>query len=250
MKKSVALLISVIFCYCLAGQEKFPVIEYKELEPHKLSIPSEWQEVKGINASWGDIDMRYDKTSVPMFSQNDRLELNGWRGERVFAQAVVWTSVPVQDLNYEITDLKGDGRQKISAGQIRAGFARYVMGDTFFSNGTGCGKWAEEPVIDSVLVADCIDHHATSLQLAPMQTQGIWLTCQIPSDIRPGLYSGQLIIRNGRKVIKKLDLAVNTSSQVLPSHRTGISIWICGRIHMQFPDIIRSRHGVRSILKR
>ena len=216
MKKGIALLISVFFFCCLSGQQLFPINEYQELAPFKLSEPSQWQDVKGVNASWGDIDMRYDKTSVPVFSPNDRLELNGWRGERVQAQAIVWTAVPVQDLNYEITDLKGEDKQKISAAQIRTGFVRYVMGDTYFSNGTGCGKWAEEPVIDSVLVADCIDHLARSLQLAPMQTQGIWLTCQIPSDIKPGQYCGKLIIRDGKKVIKKLDLTINASAQVLP----------------------------------
>lgn len=230
MKKSVAILVACILSSCLwgqsepartqsgrlTGQSRFPLNEYKELEPHSLPDPEQWKDVRGVNASWGDIDMRYDKTSVPVFTVTEDLILNGWRGERVFAQAVVWTSVTVDDLNYEITDLRGPGGQVIHSECIKSGFVRYLLGDTFFSNGTGCGKWAEEPVMDSVLVADCIDHHAMSLELAPMRTQGIWLTCHIPDDIAPGQYDGQLIIRNGRKIVRKLELSINADVRVLP----------------------------------
>ena len=41
--------------------------------------------VEGVLVSWGDIDVRYPQTSVPVHQTTDRLELNGWRGERVFA---------------------------------------------------------------------------------------------------------------------------------------------------------------------
>ena len=114
MKKSLAILVACILCKCLwaqsepaktqfgriTGQDRFPLSEYKELEPHSLPDPEQWKDVRGVNASWGDIDMRYDKTSVPVFTVTEDLILNGWRGERVFAQAVVWTSVTVSILSF------------------------------------------------------------------------------------------------------------------------------------------------------
>ena len=97
-----------------------------------------------------------------------------------------------------------------------AGFVTYVIGDGYFSNGTGCGEWAKEPHRDSVVVADCIDHHLERIQLDSMKTQGIWLTCWIPSDVEPGEYCGNLIVRDGRKVISKLQLKVTAQEEVLP----------------------------------
>lgn len=113
--------------------------QYSEVEPFEASVPEEWAEVDGVQASWGDIDVRYSKTAVPMHHVTDEVELVGWRGERVFAQAVVWTAEPVEKLTYEMTDLRGPGFHKIKAKNVRTGFVRSVVGDGFFSHGTGCG---------------------------------------------------------------------------------------------------------------
>jgi hypothetical protein len=171
---------------------------------------------QGTQVSWGDIDTRYDKYSAPGHSVSNDLELNGWRGERVFAQAVVWTDALVEELNFEVTDLKGKGRQVIPSENIKAGFATYVIGDGYFSNGTGCGEWYKEPHRDSVVVADCIDYYLEQMPLEADQTQGIWLTCKIPSDVKPGEYSGKLIVRNGKKVIKALSVKINAQEEILP----------------------------------
>ena len=172
--------------------------------------------VADVNVSWGDIDVRYPQNEAPELVQNDVQELYGWRGERVFAQAVVWTEAPVKNLNFEVTDLKGAGRKCIKSENIRAGFATYVIGDGFFSNGTGCGEWKNEPYRDSVVVADCIDHCLKYVQLDSMQTQGIWITCKIPAEVQPGDYCGELVVKDGRKVIKRLQLNVIAQEEVLP----------------------------------
>lgn len=202
MKKLITLLTMSVFFLTLWGKEK--------------PDADQWQEVEGINVSWGDIDIRYPRHSVPAYSISDRTSLKGWRGERVFAQAVVWTAVQIEDLNFEITDLKGPGLSRIDSDNIRAGFVTYVIGDGYFSNGTGCGEWAKEPHRDSVVVADCIDHYMKQMAMEPGQTQGIWLTCRIPSDIPSGRYSGKLIVRNSREVLKKLELEVIAQEEILP----------------------------------
>ena len=181
-----------------------------------LALVTGCKQVTGVNVSWGDIDVRYQQDIFPELKLNEELELSGWRGERVFAQAVVWTETPVMDLNFKVTDLKGADNQVISSENIKAGFVTYVIGDGYFSNGTGCGEWANEPHRDSVLVADCIDHYMEQMQLDSMKTQGIWLTCWIPADVNPGEYCGKLIVRDGRKVIGKLQLKVQAQEEVLP----------------------------------
>ena len=198
------------------------------------------RQVTGVNVSWGDIDIRYAQDAAPAHIASDEIELCGWRGERVFAQAVVWTDEPVEELNFVVTDLRGQNRQTIKSENVRAGFATYVIGDGYFSNGTGCGEWKNEPHRDSVLVADCIDCQLKQMSLSGGQTQGIWLTCWIPSDVLPGNYSGKLIVRDGRKVIKSLELSVIAQEDVLPAPKDWhfhLDLW-------QNPYAVARYHGV------
>ena len=195
---------------------------------------------QGVHVSWGDIDTRYAKYAEPGHAVSDEIELSGWRGERVFAQAVVWTDALVEELNFEVTDLKGKGRHKIESENIKAGFATYVVGDGYFSNGTGCGEWANEPHRDSVIVADCIDYYLERMPLEAKQTQGIWLTCRIPADVKPGEYTGKLIVRDGKKVLKSLILNVVVQENVLPEPKDWhfhLDLW-------QNPYAVARYHGV------
>ena len=43
--------------------------------------------------SWGTIDTRYAKHRLPQLKKQQLTTLKGWRGERVNAQAVVWTGM-------------------------------------------------------------------------------------------------------------------------------------------------------------
>ena len=70
-----------------------------------LALVTGCKQVTGVNVSWGDIDVRYQQDIFPELELNEELELSGWRGERVFAQAVVWTETPVMNFNFEVTDL-------------------------------------------------------------------------------------------------------------------------------------------------
>ena len=65
-----------------------------------LILAAGCKQVTGVNVSWGDIDVRYQQDVFPELELNEELQLSGWRGERVFAQAVVWTETPVMNLNF------------------------------------------------------------------------------------------------------------------------------------------------------
>ncbi len=195
---------------------------------------------QGVHVSWGDIDTRYAKHAEPGHAVSDEIELSGWRGERVLAQAVVWTDGLVEELNFEVTDLKGKGRNKIASENIKAGFVTYVVGDGYFSNGTGCGEWAKEKHRDSVVVADCIDYYLEQMPLEAKQTQGIWLTCKIPAEVQPGEYAGKLIVRNGKKVIESLSLKITAQEDILPEPEDWhfhLDLW-------QNPYAVARYHGV------
>lgn len=101
-------------------------------------------------------------------------------------------------------------------------------------------RWANEPNRDSVLVADCIDHHLDAMALEAMRTQGIWVTCPIPSSIKPGTYMGKLIIRDGARIVRKLKFSVEAQEPVLAEPKDWhfhLDLW-------QNPYAVARFHGV------
>lgn len=199
------------------GQPKFPVDAYFELPQHEKPIADEWSEVKGVNVSWGDIDNRYAKHSIPMRVKSKNCKIRGWRGERVALQAVVWTASEM-NLSYQLTDLK-KGKSVIPSDDCEVGFVRYVMGDGLNSKGGGCGHRKDFTQFDSVMVADCIDPYLESVSLSPMSSQGIWVSCRIPRDVEPGKYIGYLNILDGDECVDRLRLDLVVEDKILPDYK-------------------------------
>lgn len=203
-------------CGTPTGQEKFPLWNYQELPQFETPSAEEWKSVTGTLVSWGSTDTRYTKTSVPMSRTAGKTTLYGWRGEKVAAQAVVWTKDGVERLNYVLSDLKGPKGQTIPADRFETGFVRYVMTDQLNEGGGGCGYRPDHTVYDSSMVADCIDPYLAQTELEAMNAQPVWISCRIPQGIAPGLYKGTLTIKDGDAVIGSLALEIKAGKNILP----------------------------------
>lgn len=198
-------------------QTRYPLYAYEELPQFAQPDPAEWCAVKGVNCSWADKDVRYAAASVPFAKRLTRKTLQGWRGERVFAQAVVWTAREVKELTYECSDLQGADGRKIPSGCIEAGFVRYVMADELNKDRqSGCGDRPDHSLYDSSLVADCVDPYLKSMTLAPMHAQAVWMTCWIPQKASAGTYRGTVTFREAGKPVGVLKLDVLVEDRVLP----------------------------------
>lgn len=93
-------------CGTPTGQPKFPIETYQELPDPSSPSDKDWAAVTIPQISWGTIDTRYAKHRLPQLKKQQLTTLKGWRGERVNAQAVVWTGTEVKDLNFSFTDFK------------------------------------------------------------------------------------------------------------------------------------------------
>ena len=73
--------------------EKYPLGDYTELtdtKPHDDA--AKWNQLKqATQLSWGSIDVRYPKLSIPHVQSTSRWQGKAWRGERVNAQALLWS---------------------------------------------------------------------------------------------------------------------------------------------------------------
>lgn len=204
-------------CGVPTGQAPFPVSSYAELPDPVQPVIKKWAPIKKTCVSWGSTDMRYGKHVVPELKQQNILRLCAWRGERVNAQAVVWTGKELTDLNCTLSDFKNHKGEILPKDSWNIGFVRYVMTDELNKDGKGgCGHRPDHTLYDSLLVADPIDPTVKSISLQPMTTQPVWLNCRIPQSVSPGTYKGELLVKDGARLLGTLKMEIRVSGRVLP----------------------------------
>ena len=198
------------------GQPMFPKKEYKELPNPVVVNPADWSKVNGINVKWGTVDERYAKEVPPTVLGSNTIELTAWKGERVAAQFVVFGKEDLANVSFDVSDLSC-GKEKIGQSSLLKGFVRYVMTDELNKNKKGaCGHRPDASLWDSTLVADPIDHFAKELAIPAMNTQPAWIRVWVPQDVKAGVYSGVVTVKNGERLLGKLNLKVNVKNRTLP----------------------------------
>ena len=145
---------------CQAQQtEKYPLGNYEELTDTKPHDGMEvWNKMTTPTClSWGTTDIRYQKLNVPDVKKTTRWQGKAWKGERINAQAVLWTKEALDDATITVSDLKS-GSSVIPASAITTNFVRYVMTDELNKDRKGgCGHRPNKAEWDSSLVADVLD---------------------------------------------------------------------------------------------
>lgn len=200
------------------GQPPHPVKNYQELPNPSAGDDNLWQDNPNFQVSWGTIDKRYKKEEpIGIEKQKTRLVLSAWKGEQVSAQWVVSAYQNPIELFYEISDFVNTKKKsdKISKENLHTGFVRYVMTDELNKEGEGSCGHRKSSDFDSTLVADPIDHRATSLKVDKYNSQAGWISVRVPSDIKPGKYKAKVKIKNGDEVLEELDLVLNIEAKVL-----------------------------------
>ena len=192
-------------CGVPTGQPKFPLQAYQELPDPAAPSEKEWAAVTAPQVSWGTIDVRYAKHQLPALKKTTNTSLKGWRGERVNAQAVVWTGTELKDLNFSFTDFKDKKGNSLSGDALTAGFVRYVMTDELNKDGRGACGYRKS-----------VDSELKTMALPARTVQPIWVQCWIPQSAVPGTYKGQLLVNDGSNLLQRLNLEITVSSRVLP----------------------------------
>ena len=203
-------------CGTPTGQPKFPLGTYQELPDPTTPSEKEWAAVTTTQVSWGTTDTRYAKHRLPSLKNQKSISLKGWRGERVNAQAVVWTGAELKDLNFSFSDFKDKKGNILPKEALTAGFVRYVMTDELNKDGRGACGHRKSVDFDSLLVADPIDSNLKSMALPARTVQPIWVQCWIPQSAAPGTYKGELLVNDGSRLLQRLNLEINVSSRELP----------------------------------
>ncbi|MDR2764317.1 MAG: DUF4091 domain-containing protein [Tannerella sp.] len=217
MKKSKFLLLFYLAFYAVSvcyAQTNEPFEELMDTKPHDgLEV---WSKQEKPQLSWGSIDVRYAKRNVPDVGKTSRILLKAWKGERVNAQAVLWTNRVLDEVSVSVGDLK-NGSSVLPSACVKTSFVRYVMTDELNKDGKGgCEQRPNTADWDSSLVADMLDI-AESVHVKAYTTQSVWVNVWVPSDAKPGKYKGTLTVSSRNAVPMTLSMEVEILHRTLPS---------------------------------
>lgn len=200
------------------ADQKFPLGDYVELTDTKPHDSDEiWDRQKTpVNLSWGSTDVRYPKRSLPAVQPAKRWQTKAWKGERVNAQAVLWTANALEDAVISVTDLK-NGSSVIPASAIQTSFVRYVMTDELNKDGRGaCGYRENKAEWDSSIVADVLDI-VKIRDIQARTTQPIWMNVWVPQTAKAGKYKGTLTVSGKNFEPMDLQIEVEVTGRTLPA---------------------------------
>jgi hypothetical protein len=164
----------------------------------------------GFNVSFGSIDTRYSKYKEPDIEPVKTRKLRAWRGERVSAQIVVWTSLPLQQVECVAKELKSDGAV-ISAEAIKMRFVRYALTDVF---GNGCG-WRKAEDFPAFLTGDMLDN-IECIDMEAKSVRPVWITVEVPDSAIAGTYKGEIKVCARGKRPETLHIELEVSPKILP----------------------------------
>ena len=94
MKKTQTIILGALLSINCLGSQAQQFQTYKEAkDPVPMSERSieAWKTVGKLQAQWVSADSLYSRSEVPQKSAVTTCRLEGWRGERVSAQLLLWT---------------------------------------------------------------------------------------------------------------------------------------------------------------
>ena len=196
---------------------------------------SDWSNVKaGLHSSFISIDVRAPKSVAPEVEIKKSEKVTGWKGEKVSAQMILWTTADVDQVELEFDDFISESAT-LPASIAQARFVRYVMTDEFAE---GCGHRKPEDYAASIS-ADMLDN-LDNFNIDAKTVRPVWLTIDIPSDAVAGNYKGKLNLYAERKFVEDFEIEVEVVNQLLPEP----SEWVYHLDLWQHPSAVARVHNL------
>lgn len=181
--------------------------DYTEPDDTTKADPAQWNATPdGLQTAWGSRDVRYVLRNRPDVGLCRDTTVYAWRGERVAMQAVLYSKTQTGNISLKLT-----GKNKALLRNSAARFVNYVLTDDF----RGCGNNPNYNTSRKHLVADVIDNE-TSKVLPAMMARPVWVSVEVPRDIRPGTYQLRLVVKEEGSKAQQLCLSVVVNARTLP----------------------------------
>ena len=179
-------------------------------------LPLTGQAKNAVAFGWGDSGRHYPAAEKPAFDKV-AFPFAAWRGERVNAQALVWSPEALAGATVEAGALRC-GKVVLPASALKASFVSYVIGDKLAEGYQQCGK-RDTVNWEAIREADLIGRHER-IDIPAGTVQPVWLSIDVPADAAPGRYKGSLTLRSGTLALTlPYTLTVGTRTLTPPSER-------------------------------
>lgn len=165
-----------------------------------------------LKTVWSSTDCLVGRTDISSVSGSNKTQrFVAWRGERLHAKILVWSSE-----EGEISFTVEEPQKNHWVDTTTTGFLRYVMTDELNKDGKGgCGYRPDKTRFDSSLVADRIEP-IRSLRYEAKTVQPVWITFDVPHNAIPGLYRGTVSIKRDNKICSVLPYSIRVIERTLP----------------------------------
>src|SRR6185369_5686084 len=170
------------------------------------------KERPGLNVAFGSEEKLYFRTEVPGLKADDSWQATGWKGERLNTQIVVWSADTLQQVRFNVSDLRDKNGKLISKANIKLNKVCYVLAN--YPYGSREGNCGATPFKDGYLMPDRFETF-DRFEVPAKTVRPVWLSCNIPSTTEPGTYNGTIEVKskNGRSV---LNISIKVQDQTLP----------------------------------
>ena len=169
----------------------------------------------GLQVAFGSTDELYLRCEVPALKQKAQVwEASGWRGERLNAQVLVWSSDSQEQVRFQASDLQDDKGRVINRGQIRLNLVRYVLSNLpYQAKGFSCDVTNNA----AYLMPDRLEHFER-FDLPARTLRPVWLSIDIPANAQPGDYSGAIQVHSSTERAT-LQVRIHVQQPLLPDPR-------------------------------
>lgn len=224
MRKSVLIisLIQLIAAVALAQGYKGQVdsLLMPKLSPHyqeeftfdKSTNPARWDSQKGLHVSFGSTDALYFRTEVPDIKEEFSWSGNGWKGERLNAQLLVWSADTLEQVRFKLTNLVNTDGSEIDKNNIKLNMVRYVLANyPYGASDVTCG---DSPYKNGYLMPDRFEQF-DRFDVPAKTLRPVWVTLNIPASARSGHYKGTIQVK-AKGFETTLQLNIDVENQLLP----------------------------------
>ena len=220
---------------CNSKQPEKGCTTFKEMKDPTNDTLSDWSHVTaGLHASFVSIDHKLPKSVAPEIEPVKSVKVTGWKGEKVSAQILLWSSEDIRQVECGFNDFTSEG-STLPATVAQARFVRYVMTDEF---GPGCGHRKPDDFPAS-LAPDMLDN-LECFDLEAKTVRPIWITVSIPDDAAAGNYRGKAIIHALNQSPQEFEIELEVVDQQLPPP----SEWLYHLDLWQHPSAVARVHGL------
>lgn len=212
MKSRLLMFVLLSFAICTNAQQFTTHKEAKDPVPVSARSAKAWSNVGKLSAQWVSADSLYSRSEVPFKSATDVCRIEGWRGERVAAQLLLWTGEGVDRVSCSVDEFSSS-HSKLDASIATARFVRYTIAD---KGGYDC-RCERGPKHETILVPDMLDT-LNFFNMDAKSVRPVWLTVKIPDNAQPGVYKSAIVIKakGAKKIVLPLEMEV--INQTLPAY--------------------------------